>query len=206
VLDVRLMHVLIGALVGAVFAVGLTVVMGLVTGRRPTWKSIGLAALGGAVSGGIASATLGAGGLAGAPMGRQLVGFGLGGAVGGGTERAAENVVEHRPVTKGVATATVIGGASGLVSLGVTRTGSSLLARVRPTSVPTTSIRARLLPASLLGKDTLRRIVEAPTPGTGSGALQYWRRWRDHLRERERFEREAEEPAPTPGLVGALAY
>lgn len=161
-----IMHILIGALVGAVFAVGMTVGMSLLTGRKPVWKHVALAALGGAVSGAIASATLGAGGFAAAGLGRQVVGMGLGGAVGGATERVAENAVEGKPLEEGVVRSTVVGAGAGVVSLGVTRGSGLVLARVAPRAVaaaPVTASGARGFVA---------RVMAAPTPGTGRGFLR----------------------------------
>lgn len=159
------MHVLIGALVGAAFAVVVTVGMSLLAGKKPRWKHVALAALGGAVAGAVASATLGAGGLAATTLGRQAVGFGLGGAAGGASERVAENALEGRPLHQGVGRATVVGGASGVVSLGVTRAGGAALSRVLPRS---TSPAA----TSGISRSLVREVMTAPTPGTGAGFLR----------------------------------
>lgn len=180
------MHILIGALVGAAFAVAVTVGMSLVTGRKPNWKHVALAALGGAVSGAIASATLGAGGLATATLGRQAVGFGVGGAVGGASERVAENALEGRHLEDGVVEATAIGGASGLVSLGVTRGGREVATRFFP--------RTGAGDVTGASRNVWKEIMTAPTPGTGSGFL----RGMDQRRDALAAEAQATQPAAPP--------
>ncbi len=129
------MHVLIGALFGAVFAVGATAVVAVVAGKRPTAEQLLLAALGGAVAGGFAAATLGAGGAAAAGIGRQVVGFAGGGAAGGTTEQAGRNVLEGRPVHENLDRAAALGAINGSAALGVTRgtvaVGRQVFSRVR---------------------------------------------------------------------------
>lgn len=167
VLEAPLMHILIGAAVGAVFAVGMTVAMSLLGGRKPVWKHVALAALGGAVSGAVASATLGAGGFAAASLGRQVVGFGLGGAVGGATERVVENAVDGQPLHEGVGRATAIGGATGLISLGVTR-ATPVVTKALPFRLP--RVGAPVVDETLgAARPLVNRVLTAPTPGTGSG-------------------------------------
>ncbi len=159
------MHILIGAIVGAVFAVGTTVGMALIMGRKPVWKHVALAALGGAVGGAVASATLGAGGFAAASLGRQVVGMGMGGAMGGASERVAENIVEDRPLHEGVARSTIVGAGTGVVSLGMTRASGAAIARFAP--------RLAAAPVAATGpRGVFTRIMAAPTPGTGRGFLR----------------------------------
>lgn len=158
------MHILVGALVGAVFAIGMTVGMSLLTGKRPVWKHVALAALGGAIGGAVASATLGAGGFAAAGLGRQVVGMGLGGATGGASERVAENVVEDRPLHEGVARSTAVGAATGVVSLGMTRASGAAIARFVPRAAPAVTAAGH--------RGVFARIMAAPTPGTGRGFLR----------------------------------
>jgi hypothetical protein len=197
------MHVLIGALVGAGFAVLLTVGMSLLAGRRPSWKHVALAALGGAVAGAVASATLGAGGLAGTTLARQAVGFGLGGAAGGAGEQVAENALDGRPLGEGVARSTLVGGGAGLVSLGVTRAGGAVVSRVLPPAPASAS------PALGTSRSLLRTVMTAPTPGSGAGVRRGLEAREEALAAEEPELPAQELPAPpglhtTPGLTGAL--
>lgn len=116
------MHVLFGALIGAIMTVGATVVVAAATGKRPTAEQLIMAALGGAVAGGFAAATLGAGGAAAAGMGRQVVAFAGGGAAGATTEQAGRNVLDGRPIHEGLDRAAAFGAVNGTIALGVTRT------------------------------------------------------------------------------------
>lgn len=129
------MHVLVGALFGAVFAVGATAVVAFATGKRPTAEQLILAALGGAVSGGFAAVTLGAGGAAAVGIGRQVTAFAGGGAAGGATEQAGRNVLAGRPVHHDLDRAAALGAVNGTVALGVTRgtveVGRQVFSRVR---------------------------------------------------------------------------
>lgn len=189
------MHILIGAVVGAVFAVAVTVGMSLLTGRKPVLKTVLLAALGGAVSGAVASATLGVGGVAAATTGRQVVAFAAGGAVGGGTERAAKNAVEGRPVHEDVLKASLVGGAAGTISLGTTRVSSAVMTKVfGPASVNAANAAAR--------PTLLRRAIEAPTPGTGSGLVNFVDDRLENLIARDWI---ASAPTPRPGPRPATA-
>lgn len=165
------MHILFGAVVGALFAVAMTVGMSLVMGKKPNWKHVALAALGGAVAGAVASATLGAGSFAAAGIGRQVVGFGLGGAAGGASEQVGENVFDGRPLHEGVGRATVIGGATGVVSLGATHAGSALTSKVLPRVLPGVAARlsAGVDDVAAVTPSLLRRVMAASTPGTGGG-------------------------------------
>lgn len=214
------MHILIGALVGAVFAVGMMVGMSLLTGRKPIWKHVALAALGGAVGGAVASATLGAGGFAGAALGRQVVGMGLGGATGGASERVAENLVDGRPVHEGLARSTAVGGVTGVVGLGVTRTNGAVLARLFPNLAASPAVSTGV-------RGFIRRAMASPTPGTGRGFLRGLESRREACERARRADEarqaaddaavdagakdedapaEEEPPAhdPTPGLTGVL--
>lgn len=221
------MHILFGAVVGAVFAVVMTAGIALLQGKKPNWKHVALAALGGAVAGAVASATLGAGSFAAAGLGRQVVGFGLGGAAGGATEQVGENAFEGRPLHENVGTATVVGAATGVASLGATHAGTAITSRVLPRVLPnlTARVTSGVNGVAEATPTLLRRVMAAPTPGTGSGIRRglddYFEGLRDDVRERlrERRERRAElaaaacpptgaaapaQQAPTPGFAGAL--
>lgn len=219
------MHILFGAVVGALFAVAMTAGIALIQGKKPNWKHVALAALGGAVAGAVASATLGAGSFAAAGLGRQVVGFGLGGAAGGATEQVGENAFEGRPLHENLGTATLVGGATGVVSLGATHAGSALTSRVLPRVLPglTARVTSGVDGVAKVTPSLLRRAMAAPTPGTGAGVRRglddYFEGLRDDVRERlrERRERRAAlasacpatttapaQQAPTPGFAGAL--
>lgn len=185
------MHILIGALVGAAFAVAITVGMSYLAGKKPVLKHVLLAALGGAISGGIASATLGAGGVAGATLTRQAVAFAAGGAAGGGGERIARNAVDRKPLHEDVAISTAVGAGAGLVSLGASRASSAVMHKVLGPSAAAASDR-------LVHPTLLRRIAEAPTPGTGSGFVSFFD---DRLKEvmaRDWIDSPTPQPAPAP--------
>lgn len=129
------MHVLLGALIGAVMSVGATAVVAVVAGKRPTAEQLILAALGGAVAGGFAAMTLGAGGAAAAGVGRQVVAFAGGGAAGGTTEQAGRNVLHGRPLQQDLDRAAALGAVNGTVAMGLTRStvalGREVVARAR---------------------------------------------------------------------------
>lgn len=129
------MHVLFGALIGAVMTVGATVVVAMATGKRPTAEQLVMAALGGAVAGGFAAATLGAGGGAAVGMGRQVVAYAGGGASGSVTEQAGNNLLDGRPVREGLDRAAAFGAVNGTIGLGVTRAtvavGRQVVSRAR---------------------------------------------------------------------------
>lgn len=202
------MHLLIGALAGALFAAGLTLAMSLLSGRKPDWKHVGLAALGGAVAGFVGAATLGAGGMATATLGRQAVAFGLGGAAGGASEQVADNAIEGRPLERGVARATVVGGAAGVVTLGASRATTAAIGRVAP------RLAARVAPGTTpdLSKPSLPslpvRLITAPTPGTGRGWV---RSWQDRCEARAARAADAQAPPadedapPRTGMTQLLA-
>jgi hypothetical protein len=188
-------HILIGALAGALFAVAVTVGMSLITGRKPTWKQVLLAGLGGAVGGAIGAATLGAGGMAGATIARQAVAFAAGGAGGGASERVADNAIVGRPIGSGVVRATVVGAGTGLVSLGSSKLTSAVLGKVAP------NLAARWANGGLAERPATlpARIIAAPVPGTGSGYISWWDRWTERREAARRKAAQAEPPsAPSP--------
>ncbi|MCA8924607.1 MAG: hypothetical protein KDD82_22535 [Planctomycetes bacterium] len=106
------MHILIGALVGAAVAVGVTLLLHAITGRRLRLRDVLLSAAGGALGGAVITGTLGVGAAVGTT--RTLGAFGLGGAVASGSEQAGRNVLDERPVLEGVGRASAIGGATGV--------------------------------------------------------------------------------------------
>jgi len=155
------MHILIGALVGAAFALALVAGAALLTRKKPTLTQVLLAGLGGAVAGAVCSATLGASGLLGATTARQVVAFGVGGASGGSAEQVADNLVEGRDVGEGVLRSAGVGAATGVVSLGTLRGTRHVLTRVAPALVSTNG-----------GGNLATRLLTAPVPGTGTGLLR----------------------------------
>ena len=174
------MHLLIGALAGALFAAVVTVGFSLIQGRKPDWKQVGLAALGGAVAGFVGAATLGVGGLAAATTTRGAVSFALGGAAGGASERVAENAIDGRALHEGVGSATAVGAVAGLATFGV----SKGFERIVPAVVSKVPALARFTPGEAPANPSfVRRLWDAPTPGTGGGWVRAWRERMGHQRE-----------------------
>jgi hypothetical protein len=155
------MHILFGALAGAAFAMVSVTAFVLIAGKTPTWKAVLLAGLGGAIAGAVTTATLGAGGVASASLGREAVSFALGGASGGGVERAVENVVEGRPIQKGVVKSVGFGAGVGMVSLGAGKALRHVTGKVFPSWTDPDA------PSSFLS-----RLFGSSTPGTGGSWLR----------------------------------
>ncbi len=203
------MHLLIGALAGALFAAVVTVGFSLLQGRKPDWKQVGLAALGGAVAGFVGAATLGVGGLAAATTTRGAMSFALGGAAGGASERVAENAIEGRALHEGVGSATAVGAVAGLATFGV----SKGFERIVPAVVAKVPALARFTPGEAPASPSfIRRLWDAPTPGTGGGWVRAWRERMAHqreLREEQARQRElaaAQQEGPRSfGMARALA-
>jgi hypothetical protein len=193
-----IMHLLFGALAGALFAAVVTVGFSLLQGRKPDWKQVGLAALGGAVAGFVGAATLGVGGLATATAGRGAMSFALGGAAGGASERVAENAIDGRALHEGVGSATAVGAVAGLATFGV----SKGFERIVPAVVSKVPALARFTPGEAPANPSIiRRLWDAPTPGTGGGWVRAWRERLDHQRE-VRAEQLAAAQQDAPRSVG----
>lgn len=97
----------VGAVAGAVVAGAVVALRGAASGRVD-WRSVGSAALGGAIAGGLGGLTLG---------GSLVVSGGAmvaGGASGGFAERVTDNVLHDRVWHDDVATHTAVGGAVGV--------------------------------------------------------------------------------------------
>lgn len=189
------MHLLLGAVVGAVFAAVLTAGMSLLSGRRPSWKQVGLAALGGAVAGFVGAATLGVGGMATATLGRQVVAFAAGGAAGGAAEQVAENAATRRPLHEGVVTATAVGAGAGVATLGMSRGASAVLTRVAPRLAPGLARPVALETDASAAVSLPVRIITAPTPGTGRGWVRAWEDRVEAMKRRTETVLDALDPA-----------
>jgi hypothetical protein len=164
------MHILFGALAGAGFAVLAVAAIALISRRRPSLKSLLIAAAGGAVAGAVTTATLGASSAAGVTLGKEVVAFAAGGASGGATERAVNNVVEGRPLGEGVIKSTVLGAGAGVVSLAGGKALQSVLGRIfsRFGGGGSSGLLGRLFGANTpsTGSNWLR---SSRVPGTGAG-------------------------------------
>jgi hypothetical protein len=110
-----MLHILAGAVIGAVVGGAASAIGSLVKGEPVSWKKVGAAALGGAVAGSVASLTFGAGLLAGSAA-TQVGGMVAAGAVGGATEQVTDNVLHDDPWHKDVGESAAIGGAFGAVA------------------------------------------------------------------------------------------
>ncbi|MCA8924936.1 MAG: Mpv17/PMP22 family protein [Planctomycetes bacterium] len=108
-----MLHVLFGAVAGAVIGAASVAVTSLVRGKPIDWKSVGSAALGGAAIGAIGAATFGGGLLAGTTVARTT-GMVVAGASGGAIEQASDNLLHGRKLSDGVAESAAVGGAIGL--------------------------------------------------------------------------------------------
>src|SRR4051812_17771856 len=97
-----MIHILIGAGIGALVGAGTAIIFAKATGRPVTWQAVLAGAAGGLVAGAITSATFGAAGLVGATTLRAAGGLAAGGYAGGATSRATENATTGRPVLEGV--------------------------------------------------------------------------------------------------------
>lgn len=191
------MHILIGAIVGATFAVVLVAGAALITGKKPTLKNLALAALGGAVAGAVTSATLGAGGVVGAGAVKQVVAFSAGGAAGGVSERVADNGLEDRALHDGVVKSAGVGAAAGLISLGTMRGTRHVIGKVSP----------RLLMSPGGNMNFGMRLLTAPVPGTGAGLVRLHEERKKRNKsppEAQTSAREKTTPAGEHGLSGAL--
>src|SRR2546430_1198690 len=113
-----MIHILLGAALGALGGAASSVAFGLITHRTITWKSVAAAAIGGAVGGAITAATLGTGGLMAASLARAASGVIGGGAMGGAVSRASENEFEGKPIRQGVLKSAVISAAGSAVTGG----------------------------------------------------------------------------------------
>lgn len=110
------MHILIGAIVGAVVSVALTYLASRVINRPLTWKDVAASAMAGIIGGSIATATLGVGA---AGTLRTVVAFSAGGATGSAGGQITDNVLHGNAIHKDVGHAVVFGTAIGAGTLGV---------------------------------------------------------------------------------------
>lgn len=113
-----MIHILVGAGIGALVGLASYVVVGKLTHQRLSWHAAIAAVLAGAVGGGVTAATLGAGGVAAATFGRTLGAASLGGFAGGATNRTTDDVLTHRTPGKDVLQSAAVGAATG-VAFGV---------------------------------------------------------------------------------------
>ncbi|MBL4848649.1 MAG: hypothetical protein JKY65_24265 [Planctomycetes bacterium] len=165
------MHILLGTIVGATFAVLTVVAFTVIRGKTPVLRNVLLAALGGAIAGAVTTATLGAGGMATAGIGREVIAFAIGGGSGGVGERVAENALEGQDLTEGVATAAGLGAAVGVLSLGAAKgiqAGGARLLPKRWTTGPPKSFLSKILAAKTTGTGSTW-LSGARVPGTGRG-------------------------------------
>jgi len=112
-----MLHVLFGAVAGAVVGAASVAVTSLVRGKPINWKKVGSAALGGAAVGAIGAATFGAGALAGSAA-LKTTGMVVAGASGGAIEQGVDNAFHGRELTEGVGEAAAVGGVLGLMGSG----------------------------------------------------------------------------------------
>lgn len=97
-----MIHIFIGAGLGAVLGAASVIILAKATGRPIRWKSVVANAVGGAVGGAITAATLGVGGAAGVGVARTVGGFAVGGFGGGVALQGTDNALEGRPITEDV--------------------------------------------------------------------------------------------------------
>ncbi|MCA8924935.1 MAG: Mpv17/PMP22 family protein [Planctomycetes bacterium] len=107
----------VGALSGALISGGAVALTSVIRGKPIDWKSVGAAALGGAVVGGIGGLTLGAGALAGTAA-LRTTGMVVAGASGAAVEQASDNAFHGRELGEGVAESAAVGGVLGFIGGG----------------------------------------------------------------------------------------
>ena len=161
-----MLHVLIGAVTGAALGAGATLVKSWIKDEPVDWKSVGAAALGGAAAGAVASATFGAGLLAGSTA-AQVTGMTLAGATGGAIEQTTDNVLHDRAWHEDVAEQAALGGA-----LGLTAGAGRVVARPLARSIGSWG------PAQVVGRTAQR----AWTPVANTGK----RGWQAYMRSMQR--------------------
>lgn len=146
----EMIHVLIGAVGGAVISTVATATVMIVQGRRPTWNDLTVAAIGGALGGAVTAATLGLGSAATVTTTQGLLAFSTGGAVGAGSSQISENIFENRPVQEDVLESTLVGGVAGAVTFGASKVFAPIAQKLAPRANrvldPIKKPLARLLP------------------------------------------------------------
>lgn len=88
-----MIHILVGAALGALAGTVGYVVVGTVLHRKLTLKGAAAACLGGILGGAVTAATLGVGGFAAATSEEAIIAGALGGSLSGGVERATNDVL-----------------------------------------------------------------------------------------------------------------
>lgn len=126
------MHLLLGALAGAILSAAITAILAAAQRRRPTLPELLLAAGAGALGGAITAATLGLGGAAAVSTARQVASFSAGGAAASAAERTGRNALEGRPLAEGTASAAALGAAGGVVAPAAGKVVTAVAARVQP--------------------------------------------------------------------------
>lgn len=153
------LHVLIGAAVGAVVGAGATLARSWLKDEPVDWKRVGAAALGGAATGALATATFGTGLLAGSAA-TQVGGMALAGAAGGAVEQTTDNVLHDRDWHEGVAESAAWGGALGAAG-GAARVVAPSLARAAGRLAP---VRAAGRHAQAVYRPVARATSRAAAP------------------------------------------
>lgn len=130
-----MIHVLIGAGIGAVLGAASVIILAKATGRPINWKSVVANALGGAAGGAITAATFGAGSIASVGIARTVGGYAAGGFAGGVVTRISDNGMEGRPLDDGVLEAavdctltSVVAGGAGKALTPLARAGGARIA------------------------------------------------------------------------------
>jgi hypothetical protein len=121
------MHILIGAIIGALVSVGLTFVASKVIDKPLTWKDVAAAAAAGIIGGAVATATLGIGA---ATTIRTVSAFTAGGATGSAAGQVTDNVLHGHEVQEGLVTSTLVGAAIGAGTLGAGKLVAPIARRI----------------------------------------------------------------------------
>lgn len=161
-----MIHVLIGAAVGAVIGIAATVVAATITHRPITWKRLLAAGLGGALGGAVTAATFGAAGPLAATGTRFLTATAIGGSVSGGSEQVANNALAHQPLARNVVRSAAIAGATGVVFGQAERVLAPVVVRAAPGLTQLSEKGgAAAWAAREVGKRTNRKVTEWTVKG-----------------------------------------
>lgn len=170
-----MLHVIVGAALGAVLGAAGCALSSALRGKPIDWRSVGAAALGGAVAGGVTALTCGAGLLAGTAVARTG-GVVLAGAGGGFSEQATDNLLHGRRLGERLGRSTAEGaalGAAGALARVAARPVASLVRRGDLRRLPG-ALRSSTHPAARAARAAKRRL---------SGA---WGRYQEALEKRPR--------------------
>jgi hypothetical protein len=186
------LNVVIGALVGGVLNVAGFAIVQTIRRKPIAWKDATASFVGGAIGGALCGATFGASLLAGGGAGAVTF-MSANGAASWGAERVTSNLLEHRPVTEGVGHDMLTGAIEAPIFYGVTKA----IGPTRSGGGVARSFGARV-GAFLSRRPEVGRAVRNAAStfvvDLAESATCY------SLPEG----RGDDEPAPTPGLTGAL--